>query len=418
MLKLGRPLLIEVAATCIASGLPGSNSQLQAHFNLNLNSLPTRHSKPDAWFFRKRNRNRKRTIPISGRIVHSWIVTGHPRVIALVATRFRSDLLARLLDSLHRQTIRPTAAVVCDNGPDPAIAETTKNAPLPCELTSPGKNLGFGGGLAAAGHLAFEKFPDLTHLLVVDDDAILAPKDLECLMASANKHAAGTVAPFLVDLSGKLQEVPEPVSWSLARAFRAVGQSLDKARALVPGGYPMAWCIGPCLLVDRPTWLRAGPPRADMLAFGDDVEFSLRLSAASPAWAETSVTVIHAPPKPSEAPPPQGFAAKEGPQSSIPFASANSSPSRRRFLNGPGSGDRGPIPNPQSQNDAAHYRKFGILLQNLAFTCVASPRPRHLALYLPGNAKRFLRTFGFTPANLLEVSRRYLKGFLGIPGSR
>ena len=46
MLKLGRPLLIEVAATCIASGLPDSNSHLQAHlnFNLNLNSLPTRQS--------------------------------------------------------------------------------------------------------------------------------------------------------------------------------------------------------------------------------------------------------------------------------------------------------------------------------------------------------------------------------------
>ena len=297
----------------------------------------------------------------------------HPRVIDLVATRFRSDLLGRLLDSLHRQTIRPTAAVVCDNGPEPATAETTKNAPLPCELTSPGKNLGFGGGLAAAGHLAFEKFPDLTHLLVVDDDAILAPKDLESLLASANKHSAGTVAPFLVDASGKLQEVPEPVSWFLARAFRAVGQNLEKAQALVPGGYPMAWCIGPCLLVDRPTWLRAGPPRADMLAFGDDVEFSLRLSAASPAWAEPSVTVIHDPPFTSRLPP---------------------------------------------STDDAHYKKFGILLQNLAFTCVASPRPRHLPLYLPGNARRFLRTFGFTPGNFLEVARRYLKGFLGMPGSR
>ena len=297
----------------------------------------------------------------------------HPRVIALVATRFRSDLLGRLLDSLHRQNIRPTAAVVCDNGPDIATAEACKNSPLPCELVSPGQNLGFGGGLASAAQRAFEKFPDLTYLLVVDDDAILAPKDLESLLASATKHSSGTIAPFLVDASGNLQEVPEPVSWSLARAFRAVGQNLEKARALAPGGYPMAWCIGPCLLVDRSTWLRAGPPRADMLAFGDDVEFSLRLSAASPAWAEPSATVIHEPPSTSRLPP---------------------------------------------STDNAHYKKFGILLQNLAFTCAVSPRPRHLPLYLPGNARRFLRTFGFTPGNFLEVARRYLKGFLGMPGSR
>ena len=108
-----------------------------------------------------------------------------PKVVALVATRFRSNLLARLLDSLHRQTVRPIAAVICDNGPDSETVETAKKSPLPCELTSPGKNLGFGGGLAAAAQQAFEKFPDLTHLLVVDDDAILAPKDLESLLISA-----------------------------------------------------------------------------------------------------------------------------------------------------------------------------------------------------------------------------------------
>ena len=288
------------------------------------------------------------------------------KIIALVATRLRPDLLTRLVESLNRQSLRPHAVVICDNGPDPATVEATEKSPLKCELVSLGKNLGYGGGLAAAAQRAFEKFPDLTHLLVVDDDAILAPKDLESLFSSASKHSAGTVAPFLVDSSGKLQEVPEPISWALARAFRAVGQNLEKARALAPGGYPMAWCIGPCLLIDRSTWLRAGSPRSDMLAFGDDVEFSLRLSAASPAWAEPSVTVIHDPPSP----------------------------------------------------DGAHYEKFGILLQNLAFTCAVSPRPRHLPLYLPGNAKRFLHTFGLTPANFLEVAHRYLKGFFGIPGSR
>jgi hypothetical protein len=105
-----------------------------------------------------------------------------------------------------------------------------------------------------------------------------------------------------------------------------------------------------------------------MIAYGDDVEFSLRLSASSPARAEPSVAVIHAPPKSSD-----------------------------------------------SDASQAHRKKFGILLQNLAFTCVTSPRPRHLLLYLPGNARRFLKTFGFTPANILELIRRYSLGLLGLP---
>jgi len=299
-------------------------------------------------------------------------VENSPSIVALVATRHRAPLLTRLLNSLASQSLRPTAAVICDNGPDPTTADAVKNSPLPSKYLSSEKNLGFGGGLALAGQHALEKFPSLTHLLIVDDDAILSPSDLATLLSSMKKHSAGSVAPFLVDSEGKLQEAPEPVSWSLARALRAVNQNLSAARALAPLGYPMAWCIGPCLLIDRSTWLQAGPPRSDMIAYGDDVEFSLRLSAAAPAWAEPSVAVIHAPPAASTLglPPPA---------------------------------------------DTAHYKKFGILLQNLAFTCATSPRSRHLPLYLPGNARRFLRTFGFTPANILELIRRYALGLLGFP---
>ena len=79
-----------------------------------------------------------------------------PKVVALVATRFSSDPLARLLESLHGQSAHPLAAVICSNGPDPATVEATKKSPLSCELVSPRKNLGFGGGLAAAGQLALE----------------------------------------------------------------------------------------------------------------------------------------------------------------------------------------------------------------------------------------------------------------------
>jgi len=297
-------------------------------------------------------------------------VPAHPSVVALVATRFRPDSLLRLLESLQRQTLRPSAVVVTDNGPDPATLALAGRTPLPLEFLSPKKNLGFGGGLALAGQTALEKFPDLTHLLVVDDDAFLTPNDLEGLLRSMESHQVGTVAPFLVDPQGTLQEVPEPVLWPLARAFRRVTQDLTRARALAPSGYSMAWCIGPCLLIRKDAWLRAGPPRSDMLAYGDDVEFSLRLSAVAPAWAEPSVTVVHAPPSTSRLPP---------------------------------------------STDGAHYRKFGILLQNLAFTCAVSPRSRHLPLYLPGNARRFLKTFGFSPKNTLEIARRYFLGFMGFP---
>jgi GT2 family glycosyltransferase len=310
-------------------------------------------------------------LPPNPKNLHHQLVGNTPSIVALIATRFRSTLLSRLLSSLASQTLRPLAAVITDNGPDPATALAAQHSPIPAKLLSPGKNLGFGGGLAFAGQAAFTEFPSLTHLLVIDDDAILSPSDLATLISSMEKHSVGSIAPFLVDAAGQLQEVPEPASWTLARSFRAVGQNLTAARALSPSGYLMAWCIGPCLLIDRSTWLRAGPPRSDMIAYGDDIEFSLRLSAASPAWAEPSVAVTHAPPEPPAT--------------------------------------------PASKDSSAHYKKFGMLLQNLAFTCVTSPRPRHLPLYLPGNARRFLKTFGPSPTHLGEVIRRYTLGLLGIP---
>ena len=334
-------------------------------------------------------------------------------IVALVATRHRAPLLTRLLHSLALQSLRPTAAVICDNGPDPATADAVKNSPLPSRYLSSGKNLGFGGGLALAGQHALEKFPSLTHLLVVDDDAILSPSDLATLLSSMKKHSAGSVAPFLVDSEGKLQEAPEPASWSLARAFRAVGQNLAAARALAPSGYPMAWCIGPCLLIDRYTWLRAGPPRSDMIAYGDDVEFSLRLSAAAPAWAEPSVAVIHAPPTATRSPSDMSSESlRESGNSTNRGASAQDGRGQVRGGQVPHKRDEGGPP----PADVAHYKKFGTLLQNLAFTCVSSsPRPRHLPLYLPGNARRFLKTFGFTPANIRELICRYALGLLGVP---
>ena len=348
-----------------------------------------------------------------------------PSIVALVATRHRAPLLTRLLNSLASQSLRPTAAVITDNGPDPATADAVKNSPLPSHYLSSGKNLGFGGGLALAGQHALEKFPSLTHLLIVDDDAILSPSDLANLLSSMKRNSAGSIAPFLVDFEGKLQEAPEPVSWSLARAFRAVGQNLSAARALAPSGYPMAWCIGPCLLIDRSTWLRAGPPRSDMIAYGDDVEFSLRLSASAPAWAEPSVAVIHAPPTATRSPSDMSSESlRESGNSTNRGASAQDGRGQVRGGQVPhkrdegGSSSRvceirsegGPPP-----ADVAHYKKFGILLQNLAFTCVSSPRPRHLPIYLPGNARRFLRTFGFTPANIRELICRYALGLLGLP---
>ena len=57
-----------------------------------------------------------------------------PSIVALVATRYRAPLLTRLLHSLAAQSLRPTAAVICDNGPRPRYRRRGKKFSSPISL--------------------------------------------------------------------------------------------------------------------------------------------------------------------------------------------------------------------------------------------------------------------------------------------
>src|SRR4029450_4994239 len=93
-------------------------------------------------------------------------------VAAVVATFGRPREIERLFASLAGIDL----VVVCDNSAGAEVRDTVKCSRTPAQYVAPTRNLGCGGGLRTAEQRAWEVAGDrLTHLLVLDDDAVLQP---------------------------------------------------------------------------------------------------------------------------------------------------------------------------------------------------------------------------------------------------
>ncbi len=218
-------------------------------------------------------------------------------VTALVATYRRPRELARLLDSLAGTGSNLALVVVVDNGGSEEVKTVVAAARCPAHYVNPGENLGCGGGLRLAGERALEiGGRSATHFVILDDDAVLAPDTFEILAAAMEAGGAGLACPLVVDARGRVGWVPGVV---------AKGRAMERARDLAPeefrqrfGTAPMdfAWAQGICLLVTRGAVEACGWHRDDFWVRGEDLEFSLRLTARFRGVLVPAAVVEHRPP--------------------------------------------------------------------------------------------------------------------------
>src|SRR5436305_1906962 len=100
------------------------------------------------------------------------------KVIALTATYRRPAELERLIRSLEKSTVPLTALIIIDNSAEDSVKRIAGSASFPHLYHPSPKNLGCGGGLHLGETLALKRFPDLTHLWILDDDCIVEPDTL------------------------------------------------------------------------------------------------------------------------------------------------------------------------------------------------------------------------------------------------
>lgn len=287
-------------------------------------------------------------------------------VTVVVAAYRRPALLGRLLASLQTETPSLKTVIVVDNGGD--LAEVIARAPVPARRIDPGTNLGCGGGVARGLREALAN-PACTHVWVLDDDAAVIPGALAAMLAAQAGSGAGAVVPLVVDAAGFVAWYPgplEPATWAAVRTPGATPASVRAAGGDRPVSW--AWAPWPSLLVTREAVAQAGYPRDDYWFQGEDLEWTLRLTARVAGVLAPAALCLHTPPAGSDA--------------------------------------------------VREHRKRVLMLQN-NFVTARMPHGRRLRSHAPGNVWRTLRRARFSPAGCRDVALAWWWGGVrGLPAGR
>ncbi|MEI9897533.1 MAG: glycosyltransferase family 2 protein [Chthoniobacter sp.] len=218
-------------------------------------------------------------------------------VAALIATYRRPAELQRLLHSLAQGGRELAAVIVVDNAGDEELRALVRAAFPGAHYVNPGVNLGCGGGLRRAEEYALQlSGVNLTHLLILDDDAVLPPGTLAALAQAMEEAHADLAYPLVIDGHGRVGWLPG-VSRRASGMCRLGAVTPEEFRARF-GSEPrdFHWAQGICLLVARRAVEQRGPHRDDFWVRGEDLEFSLRLTAHGRGILVPAVTVQHLPP--------------------------------------------------------------------------------------------------------------------------
>lgn len=211
-------------------------------------------------------------------------------VWAVVVTWNRRELLEQCLEHLESQTQPCDRILVVDNASDDDTAEllaTWADRVLMLRLSS---NTGGAGGFNAGIRRAVEA--GASRVWLMDDDVLPAPEALaELLQAEADLTAEGVEAAFLCSMvrtsDDDLTNTPEIDGRRNRLGYAAWGERLER------GLLPVRQATFVSLLIRRSAVMRHGLPLAPMFIWGDDTEYTLRLSKDRPGWLVGASRVEH-----------------------------------------------------------------------------------------------------------------------------
>jgi GT2 family glycosyltransferase len=270
-------------------------------------------------------------------------------VAALIATYRRPRELQRLLESLAQAGGGLATVIVVDNEGNEEVRALVEKTYAGAHYLAAGTNVGCGGGLKLAEEHALQmKGARLTHLLILDDDAVLLPGTLAALAEAMERERADLAYPLVADERGRIGWLPG-LAQRIPEARDAFDGTPEDFRTRFGGGpRDFLWAQGICLLVALGAVERLGPHRDDFWVRGEDLEFSLRLTARGRGILVPTVAVQHLPP-----------------------------------------------PENTGLSREAEYLKHCALVQNIAFIGFRLPHGRRIAWTLAGALRRFARLWSW-----------------------
>jgi len=202
------------------------------------------------------------------------VLTVSPRLVAVVVTWNRSDLLRESLAAVEGQSLAPVSVVVVDNASTDGTTEMLRAEYPHLEVVHLERNTGGAGGFAAGILRALTFQPDLVWLL--DDDTVPTPSEAEALVRAWREYGSGE-GPRPAVLASKVlwtdgrdhpMNTPRTKPAASARELRAAADV---------GCTPVRSASFVSIMCDANVIGDRGLPIADYFLWNDDFEYSTRL---------------------------------------------------------------------------------------------------------------------------------------------
>ncbi|MDN3522058.1 glycosyltransferase family 2 protein [Halomonas ramblicola] len=216
---------------------------------------------------------------------------GEVVVIAVILTYNRKDLLERSLAAVMAQTRACDQVLVVDNASQDGTSEMLAERDYPGVTTYRlSRNRGAAGGFNAGFRLAYQHGANLVWMM--DDDVIPDSDALESLLeAGGLLRALSARYSFLISTafseSGAVTNTPI-ISLKPNRIGYRNWPSL-----LMHGLVPLERASFVSILVPRSVLDEYGLPLSEMFIWGEDAEFTLRISRKHPGYLVGSSRVVH-----------------------------------------------------------------------------------------------------------------------------
>ena len=210
-----------------------------------------------------------------------------PRVIAVVVTYNRRELLLESLAAVHAQSRPPDAVIVVDNASTDETPAAVRSRYPAAALAELARNTGGAGGFACGMALALADGADLVWLM--DDDTVPEPHALRALLEARGRHPGrppALVASRVIWTDGR----PHPMNTPRAKPFAS---KAERAAAAATGCVPIRSASFVSVLVDASVSRERGLPQADYFLWNDDFEYTTRLLRGQAGLLCPASVVVH-----------------------------------------------------------------------------------------------------------------------------